>query len=122
MTTPKPRLAVLLTHPVQYFKPVFTGLAADSGLELMVVFGCDHGTSASVDPDFGVAFAWDSAPTEGFPHAVVSDQPLAALSNPASALGLARQADIASVAPIAFEQARILDAADGLAEAELCHG
>lgn len=92
MTTPKPRLAVLLTHPVQYFKPVFTGLAADPGLELQVVFGCDHGTSASVDPDFGVAFAWDSAPTEGYPHAVVSNQPLAALSTPASALGLARQA------------------------------
>ena len=92
MSTPKPRLAVLLTHPVQYFKPVFTGLAADPGLELMVWFGCDHGTSASVDPDFGVAFAWDSAPTEGYPHTVLSRQPLAALSRPSSALALARRA------------------------------
>ena len=68
MTYPKPRLAVLITHPVQYFKPVLTGLAADPALELRVFFGCNHGSSPSVDPDFGVAFAWDSAPTEGYPH------------------------------------------------------
>jgi len=92
MTNPKPRLAVLITHPVQYFKPVFTGLAADPALELRVFFGCNHGSSPSVDPDFGVAFAWDSAPTEGYPHSFISEHPLAALSHPASALRLARQA------------------------------
>lgn len=86
------RLAVLLTHPVQYFKPVFQGLAADPAIELHVFFGCDHGTSRSLDPDFGVAFAWDSAPTEGFPHTVLSQQPLAALSRPRSGLALARRA------------------------------
>ena len=89
---PKQRLAILATHPVQYFKPVFQGLAANTGIELLVVFGCDHGVQASLDPDFGVSFAWDSAPTDGFPHHVVSQAPLAQLSRIAKAWPLAQQA------------------------------
>lgn len=92
MTQPIRRLAVLLTHPVQYFKPVFTGLAADPTIELQVFFGCDHGTTKSMDPDFGLAFAWDSAPTEGFPHTFLSREPLEALSRPGTGLALARRA------------------------------
>ncbi|MFN9661102.1 MAG: glycosyltransferase family 4 protein [Cyanobacteriota bacterium] len=89
---PRRRLAVLLTHPVQYFKPVFTGLAADAAIESRVFFGCDHGTTRSLDPDFGVAFAWDSAPTEGFPHTFLSREPLESLSRARSGLALARRA------------------------------
>jgi glycosyltransferase involved in cell wall biosynthesis len=85
-------LAVLITHPIQYFRPVFAELARDPSLELLVLFGCDHGLKASWDPDFGVAFSWDSAPTDGFPHAVLSGRPLADLSRWRPAWGLARQA------------------------------
>lgn len=92
------RLAVLLTHPVQYFKPVFTGLAADPGITLEVFFGCDHGTTRRLDPDFGVAFAWDSAPTEGYPHRFLSREPLEVLSQPRGGLALARQASRAIAA------------------------
>ena len=84
MTTsraPKTRLAVLITHPVQYAKPVFQALHERADLELLVVFGCDHGLRSSLDPDFGVPFAWDSAPAEGFPHRFASHAPLPALSN-----------------------------------------
>jgi hypothetical protein len=86
------RLAVLITHPVQYNKPVFEALHARADLELLVVFGCDHGLRASLDPDFGVPFAWDSAPAEGFPHRFASHAPLAALSSWSSALPIALQA------------------------------
>ena len=83
------RLAVLITHPIQYFRPVFAELARDPNLELLVLFGCDHGLKASWDPDFGVAFSWDSAPTHGFPHAVLSKRPLADLSRWGQAVPLA---------------------------------
>ena len=86
------RLAVLITHPVQYFQPVFAALALDPGLELLVVFGCDHGIQISDDPDFGVAFAWDCSPTAGFPHVFVSDEPLGDLSRWQKALPLAQRA------------------------------
>jgi glycosyltransferase involved in cell wall biosynthesis len=74
------RLAVLITHPIQYFRPVFAELARDPNLELLVLFGCDHGLKASWDPDFGVEIAWDSGPTDGFPYCVLSKRPLDDLS------------------------------------------
>jgi glycosyltransferase involved in cell wall biosynthesis len=86
------RLAVLITHPVQYFRPVFAELARDPDLELLVLFGCPHGLQPSLDPDFGVAIAWDCAPTEGFPHAFLSRRPLADLSRWVAALPLAWRA------------------------------
>ena len=72
MAVTKRRLAALVTHPIQYFKPIFQGLAADPEVELLVVYGCDHGLEASADPDFGVTFAWDSHPIEGFPSSFAS--------------------------------------------------
>ncbi|MFM8277073.1 MAG: glycosyltransferase, partial [Cyanobium sp.] len=86
------RLAVLITHPVQYAKPVFQALHRRADVELLVVFGCDHGLRASLDPDFGVPFAWDSAPCEGFPHCFASHGPLDALSRPSTALPIAWRA------------------------------
>lgn len=83
------RLAVLITHPVQYFKPVFQALAAYEDLKVKVFFGCNHGVKPSLDPDFGVSFAWDSAPTAGFDHCFLSESPLANLAKPATAIQLA---------------------------------
>ena len=72
MAVTKRRLAALVTHPIQYFKPIFQGLAAD--------------------PDFGVTFAWDSNPIEGFPSSFASRAPLQALSSSTGAWPIARQA------------------------------
>ena len=92
MAVTKRRLAALVTHPIQYFKPIFQGLAADPEVELLVVYGCDHGLEASADPDFGVTFAWDSNPIEGFPSSFASRAPLQALSSISGAWPIARQA------------------------------
>ncbi|WP_415399141.1 glycosyltransferase family 4 protein [Synechococcus sp. W4D4] len=92
MAVTKRRLAALVTHPIQYFKPIFQGLAADPEVELLVVYGCDHGLEASADPDFGVTFAWDSNPIEGFPSSFASKAPLQALSSTSGAWPIARQA------------------------------
>ena len=86
------RLVALVTHPIQYFKPIFQGLAADPAVALLVVYGCDHGLQASADPDFGVSFAWDSNPIEGFVSSFASHQPLQALSEPSSAWMIAKAA------------------------------
>ena len=88
------RLAVLITHPVQYFRPVFAALASDPAIELRVFFGCDHGQRSSFDPDFGVNFAWDSAPTEGFDHVWLSQLPLSSLSRWLVALPLALRSSL----------------------------
>ena len=83
------RLAVLITHPVQYFRPVLAALGNDSAVELRVFFGCDHGVKPSLDPGFGVKFAWDCSPTQGFEHVWISHRPLADLSRWLTAVPLA---------------------------------
>lgn len=67
------RLAILVTHPVQYFAPVFRELAQYTNLELKVFFGCDHGTKHQEDQNFGVSFKWDCEPTIGYDHECLSN-------------------------------------------------
>ena len=66
------KLAILLTHPVQYFAPVFRELAQQPNLQLKVFFGCNHGVMPREDPNFGVVFQWDCQPTAGFEHKFLS--------------------------------------------------
>jgi len=75
------RLAILTTHPVQYFVPVFRGLATTPGWRSRVFVGCLHGVSVpSYDPDFGLAFAWDCDLSSGYERTALTRWPLAALS------------------------------------------
>jgi len=77
----RPRLAILATHPVQYFVPVFRGLASCPEWETRVFLGCLHGVDdASFDPDFGLRFAWDCDLLSGYAHTPLTTSPLAALS------------------------------------------
>ncbi|MBF0280643.1 MAG: glycosyltransferase family 4 protein, partial [SAR324 cluster bacterium] len=73
------RLAVLVTHPVQYFAPVFRALSRFPDLEVEVFFACDHGTKSSPDPGFGTVFEWDSHPAEGYRSHYISTKPLSNL-------------------------------------------
>ena len=79
--TARPRLAILATHPVQYFVPVFRGLAACPEWETRVFLGCLHGVQGgSYDPDFGLSFAWDCDLLGGYPHESLTGARLADLS------------------------------------------
>jgi len=77
----RPKLAVLATHPVQYFVPVFRGLAAAPEWDTQVFLGCLHGVQgASYDPDFDLSFAWDCDLLGGYQHCRLTDRTLAELS------------------------------------------
>lgn len=52
------RLGVLVTHPVQYFAPLFRQLAAEGGIELTVYYA-HRPTPEEQGAGFGVAFEWD---------------------------------------------------------------
>ena len=61
------RLAMVATHPIQYFAPLLRELASRADVELMVFFA--HRPSAEHQGDgFGVSFEWDIDITGGFPH------------------------------------------------------
>jgi len=53
------RLAIVLSHPVQYYSPWFRWLRANSPLEFKVFYLWDFGVTPQRDPQFGTTFQWD---------------------------------------------------------------
>jgi glycosyltransferase involved in cell wall biosynthesis len=53
------RLAIVLSHPVQYYSPWFRWLRAHTALTFRVFYLWEFGVSVQRDPQFGTAFQWD---------------------------------------------------------------
>ncbi len=53
------KLAIVATHPVQYYAPWFAHLAAELDVELRVFYLWDFGVATKRDPRFEVDIAWD---------------------------------------------------------------
>ena len=56
--TPR-RLAVVLSHPTQYYSPWFRWVKSHATLEFRVFYLWDFGVTMKRDPHFGTEFAWD---------------------------------------------------------------
>lgn len=54
-----PRLAIVLSHPVQYYSPWFQWLAARTKLPFRVFYLWDFGVTEQRDPQFGKTIKWD---------------------------------------------------------------
>jgi glycosyltransferase involved in cell wall biosynthesis len=59
------RIAILVSHPIQYYAPLFRQLAED--VDLMVFFA-HRPTAKEQAAGFGTSFDWDVDLTDGFPH------------------------------------------------------
>lgn len=59
------KLALLTTHPVQYYAPWFRHLAA-SGIHLRVFYLWDFGTARRHDSGFGIDLQWDIPLLDGY--------------------------------------------------------
>jgi len=73
MTPQRPvhRLAIVVSHPTQYYSPWFRWLAAHANLQLRVFYLWNAGVTASHDPQFGTTFAWDVDLLSGYEHEFV---------------------------------------------------
>jgi len=60
------RLAIVLSHPTQYYSPWFRWMRANSTLEFRVFYLSDFGLRAATDEKFGRSFAWDVDLTTGY--------------------------------------------------------
>jgi glycosyltransferase involved in cell wall biosynthesis len=60
------RLAILISHPIQYFSPLFRLLARRAEIDLTVLYCSLQGARPMRDPGFGVSFAWDIPLLEGY--------------------------------------------------------
>ncbi len=68
------RLAVVLSHPTQYYSPWFRHLAARDDLDLHVFYLWDFGVAERRDPKFQQAFRWDIDLLSGYAHTFVPNQ------------------------------------------------
>jgi glycosyltransferase involved in cell wall biosynthesis len=63
------KLAVLNSHPIQYFAPLYRRIAATDDIDLTVYFCSRQGLSSGyVDPGFGKEIVWDIPLLEGYRH------------------------------------------------------
>lgn len=64
----KRRIAVLSTHPIQYYVPLYRELFSHPEIEGEVLYAARHGVGeASFDPGFGREVKWDIDLTAGYP-------------------------------------------------------
>jgi glycosyltransferase involved in cell wall biosynthesis len=62
------RLAIIVSHPIQYFAPWHRELARIPDLQMKVFFCCDWGVNSYVDPQFKTEVKWDIPLLEGYVH------------------------------------------------------
>ena len=66
------RLAVISTHPIQYYAPLFRSLTERGALDIRVFYGWRGAAeTATHDPGFGQDVQWDLPLLEGYDHTFV---------------------------------------------------
>src|SRR5947207_9858714 len=68
------RLAVVATHPIQYYAPLFRQIASRAGVVLRVFYGWKGTTASTLDPGFGVNVEWDIPLLDGYDHTFVPNE------------------------------------------------
>ncbi len=65
------RLAIIVSHPIQYYAPLYQRLARRPDLEIKVFFTWHAGQAAVEDHGFKMPVAWDIPLTEGYEFELV---------------------------------------------------
>jgi glycosyltransferase involved in cell wall biosynthesis len=65
------RLAVVLSHPTQYYSPWFRWMRSHTALEFRVFYLWDFGVTKQRDPNFGKSFEWDVDLLSGYDSEIV---------------------------------------------------
>ena len=71
MNSGRRRVAVIVSHPIQYFAPLYQRLARRDDIRLKVFFTWHAGTQPVHDRGFAREIAWDIPLTEGYCHELV---------------------------------------------------
>ena len=65
------KLAVITTHPIQYYAPWFRHIAATGDLSLRVFYLWDFGVNSRLDPGFRQTIKWDIPLLAGYEYSFV---------------------------------------------------
>jgi glycosyltransferase involved in cell wall biosynthesis len=65
----KKKIFFLLSHPIQYFSPLFVEMTKNENLDLTVLYCDDYGTrSSNIHPEVGEIAGWDIPMLEGYKY------------------------------------------------------
>lgn len=67
------KLAVVVSHPIQYYSPWFRHLASRKEIDLRVFYLWDFGIKEKKDEKFGTAFTWDIPLLEGYDYELLEN-------------------------------------------------
>lgn len=67
----KCKLAIVATHPIQYFSPWFRDIADNGDVSLRVFYLWDFGVESRMDPGFRMPIQWDIPLLSGYEHEFV---------------------------------------------------
>jgi glycosyltransferase involved in cell wall biosynthesis len=62
------RLAIITTHPIQYYAPVFKLLHEKQQVDIKVFYTWGESAQQKFDPGFGKTISWDVPLTDGYPY------------------------------------------------------
>lgn len=65
------RLAIVLSHPTQYYSPWFRWMGTHTRLDFRVFYLWEFGVTEQRDPQFGARFKWDVDLLSGYDHEFV---------------------------------------------------
>lgn len=67
------RLAIIVTHPIQYYSPLFREINEAGQIELMVFYTWSQAQGKKYDPGFGKEVDWDIPLLEGYNYTFVKN-------------------------------------------------
>lgn len=67
------RLAIVVSHPIQHFCPMYRNIASDPRVNLLVIFAAG-GAAPRFDKDFGRVVKWQDDILEGYPYIVLTGE------------------------------------------------
>ena len=68
------RLAVVLTHPVQYYSPLFAALSQREVIEIKVFYTWQQWKESNFDRDFGKSINWDIPLLSGYEYEFIPNE------------------------------------------------
>jgi glycosyltransferase involved in cell wall biosynthesis len=68
-----PKLAILNTHPIQYFAPLYRRLGQEPDIDLTVYFCSRQGSEEYLDEGFGERMKWDISLLDGYKYKVLKN-------------------------------------------------
>ncbi len=70
----KLKLGVLVSHPIQYFVPIYREIAASDDVDFTVLYRCRKGLDEYYDEGFGIELKWDIQLVDGYKHQFLSSK------------------------------------------------